>query len=282
MLTITKDVMTGTIMMFMTTTTWRNLVCIAAAFAATLPAAVSPDANADEWGKVAGRITVTGDVPKIRALQITHDEEFCGQFKLTDQSLQVSAKNQGLANAVIWLSTKEQIPVHQSRQDLSEPVMMDNQNCLFVPRILPLRAGQFLHVTNSDSIPHNVSIYARRNLPVNLQVPDNKPLKKSFAKPELLPVRVDCSSHAWMRAYLVITDHGCVAVTDENGRFEIPNVPYGEWEFRMWHERPGYLNEITVDGIAKTLKRGTLTIAVDGATVDVGQIRVNAVHFVTE
>ncbi|MEP3477919.1 MAG: hypothetical protein ABJZ55_01610 [Fuerstiella sp.] len=281
MLTITKDVMTGTIMMFMTTITWRNLACLAAVFAATLFVEKS-SARADDWGKVTGRITVAGDVPKIAALQITHDEEFCGQFKLTDHSLQVSAKNQGLANVVIWLSTKEQIPVHQSRQDISRPVMMDNQNCLFVPRVLPLRAGQFLHVTNSDSIPHNVSIYARRNLPVNLQVPDHEPLKKSFAKPELLPVRVDCSSHAWMRAYLVITDHGCVAVTDENGRFEIPNVPYGEWEFRMWHERPGYLNEITVDGTPKTLKRGTLKIAVDETTLQVGQIQVDAVHFEEE
>lgn len=277
MLTITKDVTTGTIMMFMTTTTSRNLICIAAAFAAPLTSV-----NADDWGKVSGRITVAGDLPKIEPLQITHDEEFCGQFKLADQSLQVNSKNQGLANAVIWLSTKEQIPVHSSRRDISKPVLMDNQNCLFVPRMLLLRAGQFLHVTNSDSIPHNVSIYARRNLPVNLQVPDGEPLKKSFAKSELLPVRVDCSSHAWMRAYLVITDHGCVAVTDENGQFEIPNVPYGEWDFRMWHERPGYLNEITLDGTAKTLKRGTLTIAVDVPAVDVGHVQVDSVRFAKE
>lgn len=264
-------------MMFMTTAIWRNLVCIFAGLVGTLTGA-----DAEEWGAVSGRITVGGDLPKVEVLQITHDEEFCGQFKLADKSLQVNLGNRGLANAVIWLSTKEQIPVHPSRQDVSKPVVMDNRNCLFVPRMVPLRSGQFLHVTNSDSIPHNVSIYARRNLPVNLQVPDSEPLKKSFAKPELLPVRVDCSSHAWMRAYLLITDHGCVAVTDQDGRFEIPNVPYGDWEFRMWHERPGYLNEISIDGAMQTLKRGTLAISVDTAAVDVGHIQVKADRFAKE
>lgn len=263
-------------MMFMTIAALRILACTLAVSTAALSAA------ADEWGTLSGRITVSGDLPKVEALQITHDEEFCGQFNLNDKSLQVNSYNRGLANAVIWLYTKEQIPVHSSRQDISSPVVMDNRKCLFVPRMVPLRSGQFLHVTNSDSIPHNVSIYARRNLPVNLQVPDSEPLKKSFAKPELLPVRVDCSSHAWMRAFLVITDHGCVGVTDADGRFEIPNVPYGEWEFRMWHERPGYLNEISIDGTEQTLKRGTLTISVDAAAVDVGQIQVSADRFVQE
>lgn len=277
MLTITRDVTIGTIMMFMPTANWRNWARLSMAFVLATSAA-----EADDWGTLSGRITVSGDLPEIEALQITHDEEFCGQFKLKDESLQVSAENRGLANAVIWLYTKETIPVHPSRQDVSKPVVMDNRNCLFVPRMVPLRAGQFLHVTNSDSIPHNVSVYARRNLPVNLQVPDNEPLRKSFDKPELLPVRVDCSSHAWMRAYLLITDHGCVAVTDADGRFEISNVPFGDWEFRMWHERPGYLNEISIDGVPKTLKRGTLKISIDEPSVKVGEVQVNAELFAKE
>lgn len=238
--------------------------------------------QAEDWGTVSGRITVSGDVPGQQVLQITRDAEFCGSFKLKDQSLQVNPENKGLANAVVWLSSKEAVPVHPSRTDISKPVLMDNRKCVFVPRMVPLRANQMLHVTNSDPVPHNVSIYGRRNLPVNLQVPDDEPLKKSFAKSELLPVRVDCSTHAWMRAYLLITDHGCVAITDEDGRFEIPNVPFGDWEFRMWHERPGYLNDVTIDGTAQTLKRGTVKVSVNGADNKVGQIEVMAKHFEEE
>lgn len=257
--------------------TWSRMVYVVAGLLGTLTVV-----RADNWGTISGRITVAGDLPEVQSLQITHDEEFCGKFKLKDDSLTVHAKNRGLANAVIWLHTKEPIPVHQSRQDLSKPVVMDNRNCRFVPRMVPVRTNQFLHVTNSDPISHNVSVYARRNAPVNLQVPDTEPLKRSFAKAELLPVRVDCSSHAWMRAYLVITDHGYVAVTDADGRFEISDVPYGDWEFRMWHERPGYLNDVSINGTAKTLKRGTVKVSVDSAARDLGRIQLSIDQFEQE
>lgn len=275
-LTINSDVTGETTMMLMTTSLMRDagaLICLLGLMAAV---------SADEWGTVSGRIQVRGTVPSSQVLDITRDEEFCGQFRLKDQSVQVNDQNKGLANAVIWLYTKDEIPVHPSRKDISQPVVMDNLNCVFKPRMVPLRANQMLHVTNSDPVPHNVSVYARRNLPVNLQVPDDEPLKKSFVKAELLPVRVDCSTHAWMRAYLIITDHGCVAVTDDDGRFEIPNVPYGDWEFRMWHERPGYLNEITIDGTPRELKRGTLNVSVNADSIDLGEIQVAAEAFLEE
>lgn len=264
-------------MQLMTTSSSRFIGIALISFGMILPSAAS-----DDWGTVSGRITLSGDVPPMLPLQITRDEEFCGSFKLKDESLKVNPENNGLANAVIWLSSKQPVPVHPSRADISQPVLMDNRNCVFVPRIVPLRTTQVLKVTNSDSVPHNVSIYGRRNLPVNLQVPDDEPLKKSFAKSELLPVRVDCSTHAWMRAYLLITDHGCVAFTDKDGRFEIPNVPHGEWEFRIWHERPGYLNEVTIDGKAQLLKRGTVKVSVSGAENNVGHIEVEAKHFEEE
>ena len=63
-----------------------------------------------------------------------------------------------------------------------------------------------------------------------------------------------------MTAYLMVCDHPYFAVTDANGRFEIPNVPAGvELEFRVWHERAGYLKDVTVNGEAKTWSRGKFT-----------------------
>jgi uncharacterized surface anchored protein len=31
-------------------------------------------------------------------------------------------------------------------------------------------------------------------------------------------------------------------VTDEHGRFEIPELPPGEYTFKVWHEKAGYIN----------------------------------------
>src|SRR5205814_5301304 len=54
------------------------------------------------------------------------------------------------------------------------------------------------------------------------------------------PYPVNCSIHPWMRAYLFPRKDGYFAVTDDQGKFEIANVPAGEpLEFQVWHESGG-------------------------------------------
>jgi hypothetical protein len=38
-----------------------------------------------------------------------------------------------------------------------------------------------------------------------------------------------------------VVDHPYAAVTDKDGKFKIDLLPAGEYEFRVWHERPGYV-----------------------------------------
>ena len=90
-----------------------------------------------------------------------------------------------------------------------------------------------------------------------------------------LPTRVDCSIHAWMKAWLIILDHPYVAITDEDGRFEIKNVPAGEWTFRFWHERPGYLPGASHNGKESPLSKGSWKLTVAAAeTLDLGELSV--------
>jgi hypothetical protein len=239
--------------------------------------AVLPDAcSGQEWSTLKGRIVVTGDVPKPAVLDITRDQEVCGAFGLVDESLLVNPKNQGLQNAVVWLSSKTPIPVHPDFSALPKPVQLDNRNCTFQPRIVKLQSNQILQSTNADSVSHNVAVYGRRNNPFSIVVPQNEPLERSFPKEELQPIRVDCSIHAWMRAHLIITDHPYSAVTDADGKFSIPKLPAGKWEFRFWHERPGYLSQLEVGGEAKVLKRGTIALEITAADLDLGELRVAA------
>jgi hypothetical protein len=48
-----------------------------------------------------------------------------------------------------------------------------------------------------------------------------------------------CDVHKWMNAYAGVVDHPYFAVTDENGRFAIDNLPPGEFVIEAWHERYG-------------------------------------------
>lgn len=228
------------------------------ALATTLTAAEAAD-----WGMLKGRITFTGEVPEAERLEITRDEEVCGPLNLVDESLVVNPNNRGIQNVVVWLSSRKAVPIHPSFPANPKPAQLDNRDCRFVPRLVRLRTNQTLRSISTDPISHNIAVYARRNTPFSEVIPDGKAVEKSFAKEELMPIRVDCSTHAWMRAYLVITEHPYSAVTDKDGKFEIPNLPYGEWEFRFWHERVSYLPTLNIGGQVKELSRGRLEITID-------------------
>jgi hypothetical protein len=239
-------------------------------------------ASADDaaWTTLRGRIIVDGDLPDSAPIDVTRDREYCGVFGLTDQSFVVHPGNRGLKNVAIFLRTKTDLPIHPSYdQSRASPVKLDNIECQFVPRMELLRTGQTWQVSSSDPIPHNVAVYARRNDPFSQVIPQNKSLNKVFDNAESVPVRIDCSIHAWMRAYIVITDHPYAAVTDANGYFEIAHVPRGIWTFRFWHERPGYLKTVKQSDQALTLKSGSWEIQLDGDVLDLGKISVDSMMF---
>lgn len=234
---------------------------------------------AQEWGDLQGRVVWSGEIPNPAALEITRDEEVCGGIGLRDESLLVNPKNRGLANVVVWLSSKDEVPVHPDSTEGNKPVRLDNKDCRFVPRIALLRTDQTLECTNSDPIAHNVAVYGRRNQPFSIVVPHDKPLERSFPREELMPIRVDCSIHAWMRAHILITEHPYAAVTNADGEFQLKNLPVGTWTFRFWHEVPGYVPMITTDSQTVTLSRGQWERQISPGTTNLGELKLEAATF---
>lgn len=235
----------------------------------------------DTWGTITGRIVSSEDAPTAEKIDVERDADVCGIVGLLDESFVVHRDNRGIRNVAIWLDTRDGIPVHPDLKDLpQEAPVIDNRDCRFEPRILRVRTGQIFELKNSDPVAHNAAVYARRNTPFSEIIPMNQPLRKKFAKAESLPVRIDCSIHAWMKAWLIVSEHPYVAVTDKDGRFEIRNVPAGEWKFRFWHERPGYMKMLVTNGQPAPLDKGNwlLTIAPD-RTLDLGDLIAPADQF---
>lgn len=238
------------------------------------------DVQADDWTTLRGRIVFSTDAPERAPLEVTRDEDYCGPFNLKDDSLVVHADNRGVKNVAIFLRTKKDVPVHPSYDGITDKaVQLDNDQCRFVPRMQTLRTGQTWQATSTDTIPHNVAVYARRNTPFSQIVPQGKALEKTFDRAESVPIRIDCSIHAWMRAYLIITEHPYAAVTNDNGEFEIRHVPQGTWTFRFWHERPGYIKSLTQQGEARSLKTGNWDLDLTGDELDLGDLVVDAEAF---
>lgn len=236
-----------------------------------------------EWGDISGDFLFGGTPPTPSPVSVTKDQEVCGAHKLVDESLVVNPGNKGIANVFIYLSVDrgEKAPkVHPSYQaDADAELRLDNLDCRFQPRAMGIRAGQTLVVGNKDTVGHNTNVASTKNGLFNPMVPAGSDLKKKFTKGERNPVPISCNIHPWMKAHLLIKEDPYFAVSNEDGHFEIKNLPVGKWTFQVWQEREGYVDEVERGGKSEKWKKGKVTVDVKSGANDLGKITIPASFF---
>ncbi len=137
----------------------------------------------------------------------------------------------------------------------SEAVVIDQKGCIYIPHVAGVMVGQPLKFKNSDGILHNVHGLPDANREFNIGMPPTlKEKEVELNKPEPL-FTVKCDVHPWMNAYVAVMDHPFFAVTDENGKYTIEDLPPGTYKIEAWHER------------LKTLTQ-TVTVGDGSATAD--------------
>jgi hypothetical protein len=109
-----------------------------------------------------------------------------------------------------------------------------------------VRKGQSVEVISGDAVAHNTHTYPIKNNAVNVVISPNKGKGMGEKVPctvaERLPIQVKCDYHPWMIAYWMILDHPYAAITDKDGKFTIENLPAGDHELVIWHEKVGYID----------------------------------------
>ncbi len=239
-------------------------------------------ASGAEWAHLRGRVIYDGQAPAPRKITPDKDQEVCGKFDLFDESLVVHPENHGIRDVIIMLQLErgESIDVHESYQPHEKAeVLLNSLHCRFDPHVTLLRTTQKLVLRNQDPKGDNVKIDMRKNLSINVTIPSGTSHTHEFPKPEALPARVSCSIHTWELGWLVVKEHPYMAVTDEDGRFEIRNLPLGKRQFMFWQEEAGYLREVTVNGKATAWNRGTVTLELKSGDNDLGDIVVQPALF---
>lgn len=230
--------------------------------------------TAAEWGSLKGRILVDG-TPKKPAPLVVSKDEFCIKAKPENDSL-VIGKDNALVNAVVYLRVATGAPkvaVHPDFEaELKKPVLLDNKNCMFHPHLVVVTKDQTLEVTNSDPVGHNTNI---STFAFNQLIPAMGKVPIKVSQVSAVPAPVVCNIHPWMKGYVLPLDHPYAAVTGEDGKFEIKNIPVGEHEFQFWQDS-GYLKGLKFKGGATdTRGRAKIKIA-PGEPLDLGDIKVPA------
>lgn len=211
-----------------------------------------------EFGALHGRILFTGKVPERFELGATSNAE-CKHHPAVDQRSNREIVNDGkLANAFVTLTSgvdSARVPPVSA-----SVVTLDQKGCMYVPRVLGMRVGQVLRVTNEDPTTHNVHIRSKRNAELNRNMGASQPaLEFRFERAER-PIPFSCDIHPWMGAAVFVEEHPWFAVSDEAGAFSIVDVPPGTYEVQAQHETLGKVSG-TVSVTAGKSTGFTLTLA---------------------
>ncbi len=180
----------------------------------------------EKTGTIQGVVRFTGEVPPAKHLP-TGDGGMIDHYDLI-----VDTKTKGLRWVIAAL---EDAPAQPKLKGDDDPVLIDQKNFLFIPRVVAVQQGRSVKFDNSDNINHSVSIFSKvKDNEVNVFVTKKEPLIKAF-EAEKAPLRVGCALHPAMTAWVYVAPHPWVAVTDEKGAFTLKNVPPGKHTLWLYH-----------------------------------------------
>jgi len=186
------------------------------------------------WATVKGQFVFDGDPPAMQPYNVTKEHEICtidGKAP-PQETLVVSPSSKGIKNVVVFL--RDASRVNESASPKTDPVEFDQKHCVFLSHVAGIDVGQPLDIKNSDPTGHNTNILGSG---FNQLIAAGAAIPFKATKETAVPAKVTCSIHPWMTAYLLVRKNGYFAITDEDGKFEIANVPAGEpLEFQVWHE----------------------------------------------
>jgi plastocyanin len=118
----------------------------------------------------------------------------------------------------------------------AEHALMDQQNLVYLPHILPVVVGTGVDFPNSDTVRHNVFSPPGSAKVFNLGTYDIGVIKTVvFDTPGETPLL--CNVHAEMSAFIVSMQNPYFALTDRKGTYTIKDVPPGKYTVTTWHEK---------------------------------------------
>lgn len=188
-------------------------------------------------GTLSGSVAFSGTAPAVEKIKADADPK-CKMMHpdgLDSDSVIVNA-NGTLKNVFVYVKSGLEGKKFETPKT---SVLFDQEGCTYKPKVFGIQTGQPLEILNNDDTLHNVHALSANSPQFNLGMPiKGMKIKKSFAKPEVM-VKIKCEVHPWMAAYVGVLDHPFFAVTDDQGNFEIKDLPAGKYTIEAWHEKFG-------------------------------------------
>ncbi len=210
---------------------------------------VPPSANAVGAANAKGTVRFEGVVPKPQPISMSADPSCAKQHSAPVFAQEVMTDSKGdLQNAIVFVA--EGLG-ERTFDPPTQPVVIEQKGCMYMPHVLAVRANQPLHVVNDDPTSHNIHPTPANNREWNKAEPPGSSVDESFAREEIA-IPVKCNLHPWMHGYIAVFKHPYFAVTGKDGSFDLSGLPPGTYTIKAWHEKLGTSTQTITIGANET------------------------------
>lgn len=182
-------------------------------------------------GSVSGTVRWRGEVPASVDVEVSGGGA-CGRVRSV-RSMRVGPTG-GVEGAVIVLEG-----VREGRLPLGGELQYRFSDCSLSPVVAAVSVGTTLRFTNDEDVLHNVRVVGGRETWLDVGLPSRGEAVEAVARAGVHRI-TDDAAHPWIEAFLYVTEHPYVSVTNGEGRFQLSRVPVGSYQIRLWH--PGILD----------------------------------------
>jgi hypothetical protein len=239
----------------------RLCVLLCAIGLSAVPAGAYEETTVVDGGSVTGKVSLTGEVPKPKGYNLTTlpDPIYCGRISDGKGWRLLQPFNIGphgeFRQVVVRLEGVEKGKPFPD----TKPPRIEAVDCRFMPFVNVVQDKREVVVVNMDPAMHDIQAYETSKLgprvlfnvplPISPRYPNEAGLSAHFHKHyEGAPVTqavkmtkgrevfvMQCGFHAYMESWALVANDPYYAVTDEDGHFEIGDIPPGTYRLSIWH-----------------------------------------------
>lgn len=213
----------------------------------------------ENGGTVTGTVTLTGPAPQPKAFNLIMfpDPEYCGRISdgegwrlLRDFTVGPEGQFKDVVVALVEVPAGKPFSVSITR--------VEARDCQFLPFTTVVRDGHGVEVVNMDPVMHDVQAYeTSRSLGARVIFNSPLPMNHEHRRGDLHAMHnhlpgtsmvqqfrlskgrrtfvMQCGFHAYMESWAFALDHPYYAITDDEGRFAIDQIPPGTYRLQALH-----------------------------------------------